>query len=58
MSNIIFFIIGFVIGIVVTFAFFYIFFSKFVLKTNSLAKMTKDFGIDLDFFDGDSIDEK
>lgn len=58
MLSLIMFIIGFVIGIIVTFVFFYVFFSKFVLKTNSLAKVVKDFDLDLDFFKGDSTYEK
>lgn len=58
MFSFITFIIGFVIGIVVTFVFFYVFFSKFVLKTNNLAKVVKDFDLDLDFLSGDSNYEK
>lgn len=48
------FIVGFIIGCILTFVFFYFFFSKFVLKTNNLAKVVKDFGLDLDFFGSDS----
>lgn len=58
MLNLIMFIIGFIVGIIVTFVFFYVFFSKFVLKTNNLAKVVKDFDLDMDFFTGDSTYEK
>lgn len=54
MFSLIMFIVGFIVGIIVTFVFFYVFFSKFVLKTNNLAKVVKDFDLDLDFFSGDS----
>lgn len=50
----IFFIIGFILGCILTFIFFYLFFSKFVLKSNSLAKMVKDFDLDLDFYSKES----
>ena len=48
------FVLGFIVGIIATFVFYYVFFSKFVLKTNTLAKVVDDFGLDLDFLKGDS----